>query len=321
MAGNEQIFSREALDKLRSPENLSTMIKVTNPVGWIGLAALGVAFFSILLWSVFGAFTDQVQGMGMLVDTGGIGVVTPISAGKIEKIYVYEGERIKKNQLVARISQPAQAEDTRLAQYDVNLATNERETMARVSQFDAKKHQERISQEIYSDFDGIVTEVAVAEGSMVSAGSTVCRVRKSEDEGELTGIFYVSMTGANRLKPGMTLQLALNSTKSEAQQKDSLIGVVESVGEYPASLESMKTRLGNEQVAQWFMTSLQGAVVETRFSLVPDEGNPSGYLWTSVVSEHQEIKPGSYCTGFAVVDRKPPIEKVFYKVSRWLRSR
>ncbi len=321
MAGNDQIFSREALDKLRSPEKLNTVIKVTNPIGWIGLVAMGVAFFSILLWSVFGAFTEKVQGMGMLMDTGGIGVVSPVSGGKIEKLFVYEGERIKKNQLVARISQPAQAEDTRLAQFDVNLATNERETMARVSQYDAKKHQERIGQEIYSDFEGIVTEVAVAEGSIVNAGSTVCRVRKSNEGGELTGIFYVPLPSANKLKPGMTLQLVLNGTGSEAQQQDSLIAIVESVGEYPASLESMKTRLGNDQIASWFLTTLQGAVVETRFSLVPDESSPSGYLWTSVVSDHDEIKPGSYCTGFAVVDRQPPIEKVFYKVSRWLRSR
>lgn len=33
----EKFFSREALDKLRSPEKLNTLIPVTNPIAWVGL--------------------------------------------------------------------------------------------------------------------------------------------------------------------------------------------------------------------------------------------------------------------------------------------
>ena len=48
-----EIFNREALNKLRSPEKLDTMFAITTPVSWIGLAAIGILLFSILLWSIF----------------------------------------------------------------------------------------------------------------------------------------------------------------------------------------------------------------------------------------------------------------------------
>ena len=35
----EKLFSREALNKLRSPEKLNTLIPVTNPIAWVGLIA------------------------------------------------------------------------------------------------------------------------------------------------------------------------------------------------------------------------------------------------------------------------------------------
>ena len=40
MVNPDKLFSREALDKMRSPEKLDTLLHVTNPIGWIGLSAI-----------------------------------------------------------------------------------------------------------------------------------------------------------------------------------------------------------------------------------------------------------------------------------------
>ena len=117
----------------------------------------------------------------------------------------------------------------------------------------------------------------------------------------------------------MTLQLAPNGV--DVSQSGSLIGVVRSVSQYPVSQAAMQERLGNVQLAQWFLSKENSSLVEVRFDLVKDENSESGYLWTSVVGKHKPITPGSFCTGSVIVDRKPPIEKVFYKISQWLRSR
>ena len=80
-------------------------------------------------------------------------------------------------------------------------------------------------------------------------------------------------------------------------------------------------RFSNSQLAQYVLNQQAGAAVEIKFELVKDPDSESGYLWTSVVGRHRPVTPGSFCSGYVVIERKPPIEKVFYKISQWLRSR
>lgn len=314
-----KLFSREALDKMRSPERLDRMLKITNPIGWMGLISVGVLVFSVVLWSIFGAFTEKAEGTGMIMDSAGVVNISHMANGKIAQLYVHTGSRVKKGDLIARMDQPVQGAETRMAQYDMNLASNDREALNRASQFDAKKYQEKVSEEIYSDYDGIIDEVSVQEGSVLTAGMPICTLRRDQERKDLSGVFYISVNKGKRIKPGMTLQLAPNG--SDTTQTGSLLGVVRTVSEYPVSQTGMQKTLGNAQLAQWIFTKENSAVVEVRFDLVKDENSPSGYLWTSVVGEHKAISAGSYCTGSIVIDRKPPISKVFYKLSQWLRSR
>ena len=93
------------------------------------------------------------------------------------------------------------------------------------------------------------------------------------------------------------------------------------VSQYPVTAQGIGQHLGNSQLAQFILQAEQGAVMEITFDLVKDADSESGYLWTSKVGEHKPITPGSFCTGSIIIERKPPIEKVFHKLSQWLRSR
>ena len=159
----------------------------------------------------------------------------------------------------------------------------------------------------------------VAEGQLISAGSPVCSIRLTQNRDELQGVFYIGVDKGKRVEPGMTIQLAPNGV--DVTQTGSLIGVVKSVSQYPVSAEGVQKGLGNSQLAQYVLQKDGGAAVEVRFELVKDADSKSGYLWTSVVGDHKPVTAGSYCTGSVVIERQPPIEKVFYKISQWLRSR
>ena len=139
-----KIFSREALNKLRSPEKLDTLLPITTPINWMALIAIGILLFSVVLWSIFGAFTVKVDGMGMIMDSAGVVNVSHISDGKIKQIYVHSGSKIKKGDLIARMEQPVQDADTRMAQYNIALSQSDRDAMSRASEHDAKKNS-RIS--------------------------------------------------------------------------------------------------------------------------------------------------------------------------------
>ena len=319
MAEPNQLFSKEAMDKLRSPERLDMLFPITTPTGWVMIAAILVLLFSIVLWSILGAFTVQATGMGLIMVSAGVVNVSHISGGKVSAVYIKTGLRIHGGDLIAQLEQAEQSADTRMAQQGMGLATNDRDALNRVYQYDAKKQQQNVAEYIYSDYDGIIDEVLIEKGKVISSGTPVCTIRLTQNRDELTGIFYIPVDKGKRVEPGMTIQLAPNGV--DTSQAGSLIGVVRSVSQYPVSADSIRQKLGNDQLAQWIQSSQNSALMEIKFDLVKDKDSESGYLWTSIVGEHKEITAGSFCTGSIIIERQPPIEKVFYKLSQWLRSR
>ena len=315
----DDIFNQAALDKLRSPEKLDTMIRITGPVGWMGLASVLILCFAIVLWSFYGSFTEKAEGCGLIMDSAGVVSITHSTGGKITRVNFRTGETVKKGDLVATMEQPEQAADTRMARSSVDLAVSDRDVMGRAYQYDAKKYQQTAREEIYSEYDGIVDEIMVSVGENIAAGSPICSVRLTQNRDDLSGVFYIPVDKGKRVEPGMTIQLAPNGV--DVTQTGSLIGIVKSVSQYPISAEGVKRSLGSAQLANYVLSQGGGAAVAVRFELVRDESSESGYLWTSVVGRHRPITAGSYCTGYIVIERVPPIEKVFYKISQWLRSR
>ena len=257
--------------------------------------------------------------MGLIMDSAGVLNISHVATGKISRLYVTPGVEIKKGDLIAHMEQATQSADTRMAQYGMGLAANDRDAMNRAYQYNAKEYQQTVAEDIYSDYDGIIDEVMVDEGSMISAGTPICSVRITQNRDELTGLLYIPVDKGKRVEKGMTIQLAPNGV--DVSQSGSLIGVVRTVSQYPITSQGIQQHLGNTQLAQFILQSQNGAVMEIAFDLVKDADSESGYLWTSKVGEHKPITAGSFCTGSIIIERKPPIEKVFYKLSQWLRNR
>lgn len=319
MQQKNQIFSKEALDKLRSPERLDTMLPITTPVSWMALVAVLVFLFAVILWSIYGSFTVKATGMGLIMDSAGVMNVSHIANGKISQLYVHPGMHIKKGDRIAHMEQVAQSADTRMAQYGMGLASSDKDAMGRAYQYDAKRYQQDVVEDVFSDYDGIVDEVMVDVGSMISAGTPICSVRITQNRSDMTGLLYIPLDKGKRVQPGMTIQLEPNG--ADVSQTGSLIGVVRSVSQYPMTVQGIQQHLGNAQLAQWILQAQNSSVMEVTFDLVKDADNESGYLWTSKVGDHKPITPGSFCRGSVIIERKPPIEKVFHKLSQWLRSR
>ena len=72
MDTKEQIFRKESLDRISSPEQLNDYLKVTNPGVWAVLAAVIFFIVGILIWSVFGRLTTTVTLDGKAED----GIIT-----------------------------------------------------------------------------------------------------------------------------------------------------------------------------------------------------------------------------------------------------
>lgn len=316
--GNE-IFSKEALDKMRSPEKLDMTMSITTPIGWMGLISVAVMMLAVVIWSIFGSFTVKADGMGLIMDSSGLSKVCALAAGNMDEIYVHPGDTVKKGDLIAHVNMVQEEAATRMARYGPGLSASSREAVGRVHEFDSRRYQKEALEYVYSSYDGTVDEVLVQEGSIVTSGMPIVTMRMDGGRGHLKGILYIPVDKGKRVEKGQTIQLAPNGV--DVSQSGSLLGTVRSVSQYPITPQSMQKNLGNEQLAQWIVSSQQSAVMEVTFDLVRDPGSESGYLWTSSVGEHKPITAGSFVTGSIIIERRPPIEKVFYKLSQWLRGR
>ena len=318
MEDKSNIFSKAALDKLRSPEKLDTLLPITTPMGWMGLVAITLLLFSVVLWSIFGSFTVSADGMGMLLDSGGVANVTHDAGGRLAHYCVREGQEVKKGTRIAYLRQAGQAADVNMAQYGTQLGENMRDTAQRAYQYKNKMYQQEISRDVFSEYDGVVDKLLVQEGSFVNSGTPIATIRRTQKRDDLKGILYVPVEKGKRIQPGQTVQLVPGGV--DVQESGSLIGLVRNVSEYPVSLHAMEEELGNAQMAQ-FIFQQEGAVMEIAFDLVKDSDSKSGYLWTSFVGEHRPVTAGSFVKGSVIVERRPPIEKVFHRLSQWLRNR
>lgn len=316
---NRELFSKEALKKLRSPERLDTLLEVTTPVGWMALAAMCIMVFSIFMWSVFGAFVEKVEGVGILLDSSGIVKVSSVSSGRVESVRVATGDYVRKGDIIATLELPTMDVESKITRSNIDLSQNEREALTTAAQYDAKRYEQDVSEVIVSAYEGIVDEITVIPDNIIGAGSTICTIRRDDGRDEMIGVMYVPAVNGKKIQPDMTIQLSPNGSSSS--EDGSLLAVVRSVSRYPVSSSAVVKRVGNQELAQWFLAKNDNAAMEVTFELVKDPGSATGYLWTSSVGQHKPVTSGSICSGFVIVDRKPPIEKVFYKVSQWLRSR
>lgn len=315
----DKLFSRDALDKMRSPEKLDTLLHVTNPISWMALSAILLLLLGVVIWSFMGSFTVKADGRGLLTDTGGIRKIIALNSGQVEWVYVAKGSAIKKNQQLVDLNQVSMRAETVATKNTIEDASNFSDVTSRVNTYDARRNSEAAAERIYSPYDGIITDIFVDEGAIVKAGDEICTIRLDEGRKDLRGIMYVSVEQGKRIEPGMSVQLAPNG--ADTSQSGSLLGVVRSVSEYPVDQAALMWRLGNSQLANSILQQLGQAVVEVQFDLVKNANDESGYLWTSLVGEHKPISAGTYISGSVIVERKAPIEKVFYKITQWLRNR
>ncbi len=104
--GAVQIFRKEALDRLSSPEQLDRVITVTKAYDWLGIATLGTLLAMAVLWSIFGSVPTLVKGSGILIAAGGrVFDALAEGDGVVMEVLVKPGDTVTQNAPVARISQ------------------------------------------------------------------------------------------------------------------------------------------------------------------------------------------------------------------------
>lgn len=202
MNNKTNLFSRAAVDKLHAPEKPDMLLPVTSPIGWMGLVAVAMLIISVVLWSIFGSFTVKVDGVGLIMDSGGLANISHMMGGKVAHLYVHSGSKVKAGDIIARMEQSELSADTQMAQHGTQLAESMRDTMGKAYQYKSKMYRQEISQDVISHYNGVVTQVLVQEGSVVDSGEPIASVRLTQKRRDLTGVLYVPLTRERAWKWG-----------------------------------------------------------------------------------------------------------------------
>lgn len=99
---DQQIFRKEALDRLASPEHLDRTLTVTTPKGWLAVGAALSIVAAVVTWSVTGEISTYVQAPGILLDRDGE-VMDVVSSGPgiLTRIVTPVGTPVERDEIVA----------------------------------------------------------------------------------------------------------------------------------------------------------------------------------------------------------------------------
>jgi HlyD family secretion protein len=113
-----KLYRQAALDRLASPERLDELMRVTSPIGWAALMALGVGVLAAVIWGFTGRITTKVDGQGILLRGEAVLDVSAATDGRLISIEVDVGDVVKQGDVVALIEQ---------ADLELRLANKRRE--------------------------------------------------------------------------------------------------------------------------------------------------------------------------------------------------
>lgn len=124
---NASLFRKQVLDKLASPEQLNTLLSVTDAKAWLMLAACACLLGTALIWGVFGSVPNRVHASGILIHSAGLADVVALASGQVTSVAVDVGDQVRPGEVIARIAQPelvAEIESLRaqIAELKLNLA-------------------------------------------------------------------------------------------------------------------------------------------------------------------------------------------------------
>ena len=120
------IFRKTSLERLSSPEQLDTIMRVTGAKRWLALAEMFLILGVVAIWGYAGTIDTKVGGSGVIVRTGTVLNVVTGGAGLVTGVNVELGDQVKADQVVATVSGGEMLEKIRLARSAMEEAKAER---------------------------------------------------------------------------------------------------------------------------------------------------------------------------------------------------
>lgn len=202
----QEIFRKQALERLASPEQLDLLMPITRPRAWVALVGIGLLLIAALVWSVFGSIKTVVDGYGFLDRASGVVNVVAPAVGWVESVSAKVGETVEQGQVLALIRPAEPPSSNGVPVEGINVVAT---------------------------IKGRVLDIPVKAGQLLSASQVLMSLENQHEP--LVGVVYVAVPDAYQVNVNDGAKvLPATSTKHEAGY---LLGHVSYAGRYPVSTE------------------------------------------------------------------------------------
>lgn len=172
----QSVFRKAAIERLSSPDRLDSMLKVTTPLSWAGIAAAAALAAAVIIWSLTGSIPTTISAPGFLVSSYNTNTIFSGVAGTVSQVMVAPGYVVKPGDPVA----------------SVTCADGKRVTVC-------------------SDQAGVVSRLLTAPQAELVPSSELVRVSPQTDN-SLSVVCYMDPGVAQQLETGMEAGIYLNSS-------------------------------------------------------------------------------------------------------------
>ena len=102
---NRDLFRKEALDRLSSPDNLERLMPVAGALDWLVIAVTGFLLACVVVWSIVGRVPIVAAGRGIILRPRQVMQAQTTVGGRILSLQVRAGDHVHQGDLIATIDQ------------------------------------------------------------------------------------------------------------------------------------------------------------------------------------------------------------------------
>jgi HlyD family secretion protein len=194
---------------------------------------------------------------------------------------------------------------TNQGQYQDTIRQSDTALLQARNQLESLQQQYHLASNLVSPLEGIVIEKLVLHGDIVNVNQTVLTLESTKRD-YLAMIYMPISVGAKRIKPGMDVQVNLNSFDKE--RYGYLQGKVTAISKYSSTEQGMTAIIKNTDAVHTMEAS--GPVFSVQVELLKDKTTVNGYQWSSTAGSQIDFTSGSYCTGLINVEQQKPISLI-----------
>ena len=265
------IFRKKALERLSNPDQLDRTMKITSPLSLLILIGIAAIVAGCIVWGFLGRLVNTQTATGIITGVENSGTVFSDYTGSVAEIKAAQGEKIKKGDVVAVVTDGSEMK------------------------------------EITSGYDGTVSAVLTDKGESVYEGGEIARIKPATDTDKIL-VCYVPLATAGKIKEGQ--EAIVSPVNTDSQKTGNMKAIVIGVGKYPANVQNMAFVLGADNgLSDSFLS--EGPVTEIICSLEADTSSQNGFYWTSENGKKSVVNKGTLANVSIITDKEAPIKKLF----------